>query len=308
MGESTMQLRSLLSVRAFLIGLAALVITSSWVVYIYALQRTAAISYARSMAAGIVPHGVEFAPLPKWWPSSVPVPEWLRSVERVGVGTAGRPQEFCDVSRFAPLYELERLTLVGVDEAGLRSIGRLKNLKTLDLYCSGLTDTGMSAVRDCRQLQSFQLVNASGSVTDAGLEALDGLPLERCRLCSSRITDAGLRCLVQSPLQILDLSGTGVTDAGLSEIATLPLRGLSLRKTEVSDAGLPALAQVPLEHLDLMHTNVTPRGVPAIRAIKTLKNVSVSAPQFKREDVFALKQGGLVVDWDGDEFPFELAE
>jgi hypothetical protein len=299
-----MRLRSLLTLRVLLAALAVSLIVSGALVFKYARERTAAIAYVRELDEAIGSY-IEFAPLPHWWPAAVPVPEWMRSVREVVIGLADGhvmwflPEEAkqpYSVAPLVPLHELESLTVVNIDDDGLRPIGRLKNLKELTLTFGNLTDSGISVLRECRRLQSLYLPGVPSRITDAGLEALDGLPLVDCQLRGAGITGPGLRYLAHSPLWTLDLNDTAVTDAGLSELAALGLTRLSLEGSAVTDDGLSALSELPLEFLELSKTRVSPRGVPAIRAIKTLKHVTVGGPHFTLEQFLDLPEH------DGPEF------
>lgn len=84
------------------------------------------------------------------------------------------------------------------------------------------------------------------AVTDAGLAALaDWREVRRLQLDRTAITDAGLaRLTTLARLESLNLFGTTVTDAGLPALRGLPeLRRLHLWQTQVTPAAAAALAQ-----------------------------------------------------------------
>ena len=96
-------------------------------------------------------------------------------------------------------------------------------------------------------------------ITDAGLEALEGLThLRELNLSRTGITDLGLKHIAKlARLEVLDLSDTHVTDAGRQPTSLVPpsldlpgleqLSGLSefrrlvLQRTAVSAAGVEKL-------------------------------------------------------------------
>jgi uncharacterized membrane protein/mono/diheme cytochrome c family protein len=94
-----------------------------------------------------------------------------------------------------------------------------------------------------RNLTSLDL--AGTAVTDAGLAALADMPnLRELHLDRTRVTDAGLAALRPlSHLEYLNLYGTAVTDAGLATLRPLPsLHRLYLWRTNVTPAAAAAFA------------------------------------------------------------------
>ncbi len=114
-------------------------------------------------------------------------------------------------------------------DKGLDYVGRLPNVRVLDVTDSAVTDDGL---RNLRELISLNELHLGGTrITDAGLVHLKGLTqLSSLDVGRTRITDAGLVYLKRFPqLLSLDLADTGVTDAGLAYLSGLSrLRRLTL--------------------------------------------------------------------------------
>ena len=130
----------------------------------------------------------------------------------------------------------------GVEDAGLKHLSRLPDLRQIHL--------------------------GSTRVGDEGLRYLGALPLlEVLGVAETRVTDPGLRSLSGlKRLRVVDLNRTAVTDAGIESLVGLPLKRIRLNGTAVTDAGLKSLAKFAgLEQLDLRNTRVTPASVAALR-------------------------------------------
>lgn len=95
-------------------------------------------------------------------------------------------------------------------------------------------------------------------LSDAGLERLQGLPLQRLGLgyCNN-LTSDGLGFLRELPLTNLDLDGSRwLTDSGLAQLQKLPLTKLSLQRcTEVTSYGVRYLKKMQLEYLNVWGCN-----------------------------------------------------
>lgn len=122
-------------------------------------------------------------------------------------------------------------------------IGQFPETEDLLLGRTNVTDSGLTHLRRCRDLDSL---------------SLQGLP----------ITDRGLtHLLVHRGLTFLDLSATNITDAGIKSLAAFEdLEELRLCNTRVSDAGLAHLKQHKhLKLLALTDTSVTKQGIALLR-------------------------------------------
>lgn len=189
---------------------------------------------------------------------------------------------------------LQRLGLEGVTGPEMRSLAKLKQLKTLYLSEAHLTDlagaqprqvegfskletlwlqdarVGDSGIGCFAGLRQLQKLNLNGTdITDAGLGHLEALEnLKLLGLGAAKITDAGLKHLVRlKQLAILNVSHTQITDAGLDCLRSLPrLEGLVLGATRITDKGLNTLKGFKqLRHLDLQDTQVSDEGIADLR-------------------------------------------
>ena len=100
-------------------------------------------------------------------------------------------------------------------------VTRYKNLTSLDLSFTQITDAGLQAILAvCKKLQELDLTDTF--LTDAGLQAIvAGCPgLRMLGLSGMQITDAGLQAIIAgcSGLQGLNLYRTQITDVGLQAI------------------------------------------------------------------------------------------
>lgn len=122
----------------------------------------------------------------------------------------------------AHLLHLEKLTLfhTGVSDDCLRAIGKLKNLRWLNLEGSrGISSIGIEALQNLNNLRTLNL--ADTGLGDAALEELAGFKqLKNLNVNRCSITDDGLKSLLScKTLEVLDVGGTQVTDVGLKHLA-----------------------------------------------------------------------------------------
>jgi len=152
------------------------------------------------------------------------------------IGNAG-------IGHLRNLGKIELLEIGGTfvsDEAGPQ-IGKLKELKSLDLGATRFTDRGMAHLEGLVNLESFILPQ---SISDAGMRHVK--PLRNLRmlyLANTRVTDKGLLYLAgHDKLEFITLYGTLVTDGGARRLAELKgLKEVVLAQTRVTQAGVDAL-------------------------------------------------------------------
>jgi hypothetical protein len=103
-------------------------------------------------------------------------------------------------------------------DAGLKKLIGVKDLTTLNLFNTQVTNAGMKELAHLKDLTSLDLSNTR--VTDAGVKELAGLKnLTSLDLDSTQVTDAVLNDLVGlTKLRNLNLSRTQVTSAGLGRL------------------------------------------------------------------------------------------
>ncbi|MFP6596012.1 MAG: tetratricopeptide repeat protein, partial [Candidatus Hydrogenedentota bacterium] len=140
---------------------------------------------------------------------------------------------------------------------GLKHLGGLTRLESLDLSRRRVTDRGLSFLGGLESLRELNL--SATSISDKGIASL--IPLERLRSLNLSYTRVGDDALVSIgelvQLRTLDLTATRVTDIGLYSLAPLEsLRSLNLSNhhtlSAITDSGIQALTELPLlEELDL---------------------------------------------------------
>ncbi|HJT36156.1 MAG TPA: hypothetical protein VJ783_29310 [Pirellulales bacterium] len=192
-------------------------------------------------------------------------------VPRRWLGDAG-------VTALGSLDRLEMLSLDGANDDDLAHLGRLRNLRCLELRDATVNDLGLAALADLRRLE--QLTVHSTRVTGSGFGALACLPrLNTLDLAGSGITDdglvaiGGLRSLLFLNLQFTPLTGTGLRQL----VALRHLRSLRLATTEIGDRGLSTLPKLPrLEFLDASDTRVTQASLGALASLVELRELNLS--------------------------------
>jgi len=146
-----------------------------------------------------------------------------------------------------PLTELESLNLYGngLSDEGLVHLQPLQRLQELDLSLLSLTDKGMEHLQPLQQLRQLELLYSIGfagpQLTDAALVSIQKLKrLESLNLIGSKITDAGLLRLGQlKRLTQLELVGTAVTASGAQRFRLeLPACNIRLAVGRSRDFGL----------------------------------------------------------------------
>ncbi len=181
-------------------------------------------------------------------------------------GTLGVNGENKEIKAAADLpkeaFQLTDVQLLGnkqVNDVGMSNFNGCKNLKTINLDSTQVTDVGLAHLKNNPKLILLALRTIA---TDAGMiNFKDCKSLTQLWLSDSKVTDAGLAFFSDcKDLTVLDVSGTQVGDAGLANLsdcknlAYLGLHGC----IKVSDAGLAHFKDCKnLTHLVLLKTQVT---------------------------------------------------
>lgn len=171
-----------------------------------------------------------------------------------------------------PIITLEFPLGAAVLDAGLRPVGKLKRLRTLNLPgADRLTDRGIQFLKGLTTLETLDL-SAIG-ISAAGVEPLQGLNrLQSLSLMANpQIGDAGLKHLAGlRTLCRLNVAAAGVTDAGLEHLLELKeLKELDLSKNpQITDKGLKKLRGLKqLQSLKVVETAVTQDGIKNLKAV-----------------------------------------
>lgn len=152
--------------------------------------------------------------------------------------------QLAEVSKLPSLEQL-KLRKTGIGDEGVRHLGRLRMMRTLDLSGnSKITGATMQCLAPMQQLEELDL--SGTSVDDEGARRLSALQsLRVLSLSGARLTDAGVRRLCSlKQLRSLTLDGNDISDDALAGLARLPrLTRLGLGSTRVTDMGLSTLAR-----------------------------------------------------------------
>lgn len=176
------------------------------------------------------------------------------------------PKELRRLNRFPALRELS-FTLCDFDDECLLPIGRLSQLRVLELPEGRLTSSGTKHLRKLTNLEKLDLYGTA--IQDSAVKHLSGLTkLRDLRLGNTQVTDAGLQYLQKlTNLEHLQLLNTHITDIGLIQIGRFTkLKRLNLLGTHVTDKGLSHLRGLKkLEWLELRSTRVSDKGRKKIK-------------------------------------------
>jgi repressor of nif and glnA expression len=128
------------------------------------------------------------------------------------------------------LHELKELSISGqtqkspprsdgkITDKGVKTIGQLSKLESLNLCGNRITDTGLKELRELKEIRRLDL--SLTAVTDDGLRALRPFEkLEYLRVWDLKISDVGLNHLqeIKSLKQVL-LAHAEVTESGLEKL------------------------------------------------------------------------------------------
>jgi hypothetical protein len=153
------------------------------------------------------------------------------------------------------------------------------NLKTLRFTNNGkLTDAGMETFAGLTNLESFSFVGTA--ITGKAYAKCNGwTKVTKVSHRGSSIDDEGLKQLCEHlpNLESISLAHAKFTDAGAPYLAKLTkLKGLELGTKNATPACLKNLASLPLEYLQLGDGLDAPEGIAAIKAISSLKRVTLT--------------------------------
>ena len=204
-----------------------------------------------------------------------------------------------DVAIFGRLGDLRSLKILNcrvLNDEMVDQLTSLKNLDTLALTNSALTDAGVEKI-----VQSFpNLVeldlSSNTNMTGAAMKQIASLAnLERLTLLQNRFNDLNTRRLSKMPqLRAIDLRGNmEAGDMTLEAVGKLPqLTALKHRSTAVTDAGLEGLAKSEtLESLLMQDFVITNDSGPHLAKLSKLSSLEVFRCQgFGTDGVLALAE------------------
>lgn len=196
---------------------------------------------------------------------------------------------------------LESLNVISTkaNDGWIAPLGKLTNLKTLRFTNNGkLTDAGMETFAGLTNLESFSFVGTA--ITGKAYAKCTGWSkVTKVSHRGSSIDDEGLKQLCEHlpNLESISLAHAKFTDAGAPNLAKLTkLKGLELGTKNATPACLKNLVSLPLEYLQLGDGLDAPEGIAAIKAIPTLKRVTLT--NCKELDDNGLKLAAAVIQLD----------
>ena len=150
-----------------------------------------------------------------------------------------------------------------ISDNELIHVGKLTDIRELDVSCTQIGDAGLSHLKDLRHLTKLNL--ASTKISNYGLSLIpDGSKLRELVLDNTEIGDEGL-CHISSfdNLRVLSLSFTEISDKGLGHLkSAVTLQKLRLNCTKITDAGLMYLSRLTnLKELWVRSAKVTYPGL-----------------------------------------------
>jgi hypothetical protein len=140
----------------------------------------------------------------------------------------------------APLRDVRLEGCRRIGDACARSLAQFPTLRQLEMHMTGLTDEGLAALSGL----PLEVLWLGPRITDRGMETVGGFRgLRHFDICTHLITDAGVRALAGlSRLEVLWLTRSRITDASVEVLSQLAgLRELNVNHTEISAAGLAEL-------------------------------------------------------------------
>ncbi len=191
-----------------------------------------------------------------------------------------------------------------VNDTQLIQLARMLALERLDLSHTRITDEGMLYLRPVRTIADLNLFYAE-QITDQGMAAIrDWKQLKRLNVRGTRISDGTLEIVSHlTQLEALDIANTGVTDNGLDYLITLTkLRELSLGRRRQSDNVVELLRLLPtLTYLDLSGPSSADRPDTVYRTASDLGTMREDLVRAIRElkDLRILKLGHSNISADG---------
>ena len=201
------------------------------------------------------------------------------------------------LSQVSTLEEIQAIRVGAITDEGVGYLTALPNLKRLNMYHEPLTNRSLQMLSQMQSLESLDL--PFEGITDEGVAALANLrQLKRLWVCAwsnSPLTDRSLEAVSGlGNLEALTMSGTGFTDEGMQHLLKLKhLKEIVCTAPNVTDTGFATLGR--LENLEQLswgsETKVTLAGVNHLSRLKKLKSLSLRN----------IRKGDVVLDIGGME-------
>jgi hypothetical protein len=194
------------------------------------------------------------------------------------------------------ITSLESLNIIAtkLDDNGITPLGGLKNLKSLRFTNNGkLSDIGLEKLAGLKNLEAFSFVG-TGMQGHAFAKFEGWTRLTRCSFRGSSIDDEGLRHLCERfpNLESISLAHAKFTDAGAVHFPKLTkLKGLEIGSRNATTDCLRYLTTLPLEYLQLGDGLDSPDGIAQIKAIPSLRRLTLTHCEKLSDDGLKLATG-----------------
>ena len=177
-----------------------------------------------------------------------------------------------------------------INSHGMSSLGRFNRLWSLDL--TSLPVSNMAAIGKLRNLRELNLWNTK--VDDTAISQLASLEnLNNLTLGGTPITNKSLKFVKKwKKLKFLNLSNTSVGNSGLAKIGNhKSLEAIGLNHTRVSGPGISSLASIAnLKILGIAGIKPGHTFSSALKNLKNLKVVYIDKNSFAEKTLLKLKQ------------------
>jgi len=182
--------------------------------------------------------------------------------------------------KFTPDLTTLDIANTGIKGPGLKEVGKLKNLETLNLTLTPVTDEFLESLQDLTKLRVLSL--ASAQCNGESFRFFGKLKqLENANFHFTPVNDAGLAGISHVPsLTRLEIVHTHFTDAGAPALAKLVnLERLQIGSREATGAALiPLRAMKKLRELDLHDGQATVEGLKNVTGLPSLTVLRVYGP------------------------------
>ena len=234
----------------------------------------------------------------------------------IGMAFRNKLIDFDALARFGTGLQSLSVRALPLSEAALARIGRLTQLRQLDLFESAVTDAGVAHLKNLRGLQVLSLQRTRAG--DGALVHVAGFErLVHLNLSDTRVTDDGMSA-VRSLHQLNELYAAGtrltgrfathlqelelksliignmrtIDEEGFRHIAALPhLESLKMSVMPVPDAWFRSFASHPaLQVLRIDRIDISDAVIPHLAAIPMLREASLSHTGITAAGIAELRQ------------------
>lgn len=227
----------------------------------------------------------------------------------------------------ANLISLDLSNNLEIYETACPTLARLTRLRTLNLSTTRIDGRGLSAFKTLKELKALDLNGTK--VDDAGVSALQGLPLSTLQLQMTAITGGAAKYIAKmKTLRELGLQHVPLSLESIKLIATLPLNKLILYNCDITDedlealsrsktlrelhlsgnqkisaAGLKLLSDLPIQELVLQKVNLGDADLEIFANWKNLRNIDLrNCPRVTTAGAESLKKS---IGHDLSVYPFD---